>query len=105
MDHTPSGGSPLPRGLASSHFSIHEDVENLDQGPKLQRPLNSVSTICFTLPVRLNPADLEYKSTRHIKNPSDGLAPLTSSKLGNVQAQGESRVLSENKVSVGSVIL
>ncbi|KAL9045002.1 MAG: hypothetical protein Q9214_001902 [Letrouitia sp. 1 TL-2023] len=98
MSHTPSGGSPLPRGPASSHFSIHEDVENLDRGPKLQCPSNSVSTVCFRLSVRLSLADLKYKSTRHIKSPSDGLAPLTSSKLGNVQAQGESRALSENKM-------
>ncbi|KAL9607863.1 MAG: hypothetical protein Q9167_007267 [Letrouitia subvulpina] len=78
MSHTPLGGSPLPRGPTSSQFSIHEDVENSDQGPKLQR--------------------LQHSGTRHTKTPSEGLAPLTSSKLGNVKAQSESRALSENKM-------
>ncbi|MCJ1424169.1 hypothetical protein MMC29_002056 [Sticta canariensis] len=64
--------APAPRGHPSSQFQIHDDGEGMQS----------------TSPPTAHPPT----SMKHNMNPNDGTVPLTSSKLGNLQARTGDRV-------------
>ncbi|KAL8789589.1 MAG: hypothetical protein Q9213_001025 [Squamulea squamosa] len=82
MSANASSGSPPPRSRPSTQFVIHEDTEDIENATssKPQRQMASVSEAFLNLKV----TDDGGKS-KHNMTSSGGLAPLTTSKLGNMQ--------------------
>ncbi|KAL8943785.1 MAG: hypothetical protein Q9211_000868 [Gyalolechia sp. 1 TL-2023] len=81
MSADASTGSPPSRNRPSTQFMIHDDAEN-NNFLKATRQGGTVSCAMASLD---NMTDLNGKS-KHSMNFSDGPSPLSTSKLGNVQA-------------------
>lgn len=81
MSADASNGSPSNRSRPSTQFVIHDDAE-LDNTLK---PTRRQGTVSLSMSMCDNIAKLNAKN-KHSMNFSDGPSPLSTSKLGNVQA-------------------
>lgn len=89
MSSTTSGVTLATRGQSSSQFQIHEDGEGMQsQSPSTVQP----SAVRLVSQYLQSSTDLRGQSMKHAMNLNDGAVPLTSSKLGNLQARIGDRV-------------
>lgn len=84
MSAITTGVAPATRGQSSSQFQIHEDGEGMQsKSPSTTQP----STVRLASQRLQSSTDRRGQSMKHGMNPNDGAVPLTSSKLGNLQAR------------------
>lgn len=89
MSSLTTGVAPGIRGQSSNQFQIHEDGDGVQsKSPSTAHP----STVRLASQYLQSSADRRGQSTKHGMNPNDGTVPLTSSKLGNLQARTGDRV-------------
>lgn len=95
MSAPATGVSAATRGQSSSQFQIHEDGEGMQS---MSSSIAQSSTVPLAFHTLRSSTDHCGQSTKHIMNPNDGAVPLTSSKLGNLQARTGDRAVSGYKV-------
>ena len=93
-----STGSPTPRGNQLDQFVIHEEGNDKHESPLPQRQASSVGP--YIIIHSTHNANNQFQTPKHTLAVSEGPAPLSTSKLGNIQAKPNADIT--GKISMSS---